>query len=902
MEVIVSSKQQQPLVFAYYVTGHGFGHATRVVEVARHLILEGHIVHVVTAAPDFVYTSVIQSPRLFLRKELLDCGAVQCDALTVDRIASLEKYSETAVIPRETILATEVKWLRSIKADLVVSDVVPVACRAAADAGIRSVCCTNFSWDFIYAEYVVDAGSQHRSIVLQIAEDYSHCEFLIRLPGYCPMPAFRDVVDVPLVVRGLHKSRAEVRKELGVEEDARLVIFNFGGQPAGWMLQEEFLPPGWKCVVCGGSDKEDYPPNFIKLPKDAYTPDVIAASDCMLGKIGYGTFSEAMAYKLPFVFVRRDYFNEEPFLRNMLEHYHGGVEMIRRDLLTGCWQPYLERAISLKPCYDGGVNGGEVAARILQDTALGKNHASDKPCGARRLRDAIVLGYQLQRVNNRIIGIPDWYNLAENKLAGRSSEGSQILREVEDYEILHGDPQGLPDTMEFLKSLADLGARHDSKKDTDEVRENLAAAGLFNWEEEIFVARAPGRLDVMGGIADYSGSLVLQMPIREACHVAKLTPILEIVSLGSELNNRGPTFDMDLSDFKDGEKPVSYEAARKYFAKDPSQKWAAYVAGTILVLMTELGVCFENSISILVSSGVPEGKGVSSSAALEVATMSAIAAAHGLNIAPRDLALLCQKVENHVVGAPCGVMDQMTSACGEANKLLAMVCQPAEVLGVVNIPFPCTILGHRFRIKTQCWWFRLWIYDLDKDGIELLNSEASLDYLCNLPPHRYEGVYVDKLPETVSGEEFMKKYANHEDSVTTIDPKHIYAVKAPTRHPVYENFRVEAFKALLTATTSDGQLSALGELMYQCHYSYGSCGLGSDGTDRLVELVQEMQHSKASKSENGTLNEQILEIQRRYHVATGFNPYVFEGSSPGAGEFGYLRIRRRNFTNDSVSG
>ncbi|KAJ6673117.1 L-ARABINOKINASE [Salix viminalis] len=846
MEVIVSSKQQQPLVFAYYVTGHGFGHATRVVEVARHLILEGHIVHVVTAAPDFVYTSVIQSPRLFLRKELLDCGAVQCDALTVDRIASLEKYSETAVIPRETILATEVKWLRSIKADLVVSDVVPVACRAAADAGIRSVCCTNFSWDFIYAEYVVDAGSQHRSIVLQIAEDYSHCEFLIRLPGYCPMPAFRDVVDVPLVVRGLHKSRAEVRKELGVEEDAKLVIFNFGGQPAGWKLQEEFLPPGWKCVVCGGSDKEDYPPNFIKLPKDAYTPDVIAASDCMLGKIGYGTFSEAMAYKLPFVFVRRDYFNEEPFLRNMLEHYHGGVEMIRRDLLTGCWQPYLERAISLKPCYDGGVNGGEVAARILQDTALGKNHASDKPCGARRLRDAIVLGYQLQRVNNRIIGIPDWYNLAENKLAGRSSEGSQILRAWQTW-------------------VQDM----TQNKDTDEVRENLAAAGLFNWEEEIFVARAPGRLDVMGGIADYSGSLVLQMPIREACHVAvqknhpakqklwkhaqarhhadheKLTPILEIVSLDSELNNRGPTFDMDLSDFKDGEKPVSYEAARKYFAKDPSQKWAAYVAGTILVLMTELGVCFENSISILVSSGVPEGKGVSSSAALEVATMSAIAAAHGLNIAPRDLALLCQKVENHVVGAPCGVMDQMTSACGEANKLLAMVCQPAEVLGVVDIPSHVRFWGIDSGLRHS-------VGGSDYGSVRI-GTYMGRKIIKSTAAGLYEGVYVDKLPETVSGEEFMKKYANHEDSVTTIDPKHIYAVKAPTRHPVYENFRVEAFKALLTATTSDGQLSALGELMYQCHYSYGSCGLGSDGTDRLVELVQEMQHSKASKSENGTL-------------------------------------------------
>lgn len=47
----------------------------------------------------------------------------------------------------------------------------------------------------------------------------------------------------------------------------------------------------------------------------------------------------------------------------------------------------------------------------------------------------------------------------------------------------------------------------------------------------------------------------------------------------------------------------------------------------------------------------------------------------GLVISPRDVALLCQKVENYVVGAPCGVMDQMASACGEANKLLAMICQ-----------------------------------------------------------------------------------------------------------------------------------------------------------------------------------------------------------------------------------
>ncbi|KAB1204464.1 L-arabinokinase [Morella rubra] len=774
------SASRNHLVFAYYVTGHGFGHATRVVEVVRHLILAGHDVHVVTGAPDFVFTSEIQSSRLFIRKVLLDCGAVQADALTVDRLASLEK----------------------------VSDVVPVACRAAADAGIRSVCVTNFSWDFIYAEYVMAAGSHHRSIVWQIAEDYSHCEFLIRLPGYCPMPAFRDVIDVPLVVRRLHRSRKEVRKELGIGDDVKLVILNFGGQPGGWKLKEEYLPSSWLCLV---------------------------------------------------------------------------------------------------------------AAQILQETAIGKNYTSDKLSGARRLRDAIVLGYQLQRVPGRDICIPDWYASAENELGISSGpptyekvENSSLMNSsTEDFEILHGDPQGFPDTMCFLKSLAELDAAYESEKIAEkrQIRERKAAAGLFNWEEEIFVARAPGRLDVMGGIADYSGSLVLQMPIREACHVAVQrnhpskhrlwkhalarqqaqgqgsTPVLEIVSYGSELSNRGPTFDMELSDFWDGEHLISYEKAKNYFARDPSQKWAAYVAGAILVLMTELGVRFEESISMLVSSAVPEGKGVSSSASVEVASMSAIAAAHGLSISPRDLALLCQKVENHIVGAPCGVMDQMTSACGEVNKLLAMVCQPAEIVGLVEIPSHIRVWGIDSGIRHSVGGadygsVRIGAFmglkmiksvacsmlsrslpsangvnldELEDDGVELLEAEASLDYLCNLSPHRYEALYAKMLPESMLGEMFLEKYADHNDAVTVIDHKQYYGVTAPAKHPIYENFRVKAFKALLTSTSSDEQLTALGELLYQCHYSYSACGLGSDGTDRLVKLVQEMQHSKLSKREDGTL-------------------------------------------------
>ncbi|KAF5186135.1 L-arabinokinase, partial [Thalictrum thalictroides] len=320
-----------------------------------------------------------------------------------------------------------------------------------------------FSWDFIYAEYVMAAGHHHQSIVWQIAEDYSHCEFLICPPGYCPMPAFCDVIDSSSIL-----------------------------QPAGWTLKQEYLPDDWLCLVCGVSDTQELPPTFIKLEKNSYMPDFIAASDCMLGKIGYGTVSGALAYKLPFVFVRRDYFNGEPFLRNMLEHYQGGVEMIRRDLLTGRWALYLLRAVSLQPCYEEAINGGEVAAKILQDTAVGKNYASSKLSGARRLRDAIVLGFQLQRAPGRDADIPDWFAVAETELGLRTASPKSVSNEenflaklcTEEFELLHGSHHGLPDTLSFLNSLAELDTEHHPDRNIEKrkMREFKAAAGLFNWE------------------------------------------------------------------------------------------------------------------------------------------------------------------------------------------------------------------------------------------------------------------------------------------------------------------------------------------------------------------------------------------------------------------------------------
>src|SRR5204862_472 len=81
-------------------------------------------------------------------------------------------------------------------------------------------------------------------------------------------------------------------------------------------------------------------------------------------------------------------------------------------------------------------------------------------------------------------------------------------------------------------------------------------------------------------------------------------------------------------------------------------------------------------LRLLIDSTVPAGRGVASSAALEVAAGAAAAASVANDMTATDLAAACQEVENHVVGAPCGIMDQITSACGRRDRLLRLRCQP----------------------------------------------------------------------------------------------------------------------------------------------------------------------------------------------------------------------------------
>jgi galactokinase len=430
--------------------------------------------------------------------------------------------------------------------------------------------------------------------------------------------------------------------------------------------------------------------------------------------------------------------------------------------------------------------------------------------------------------------------------------------------------------------------------DVDAFADRLRACGVCERGTPISVARAPGRLDVMGGIADYSGSLVLERPIAEATWAAIQPtdrPVLDLVSLGR------PPLTIPLETLAPGDVPIGYDDARQMFRDGES--WAAYVAGVLLVLAHERAVPLRSGLRIVVWSTVPEGKGVSSSAAVETATMHAAAQALGVALTGRELALLCQRAENLVAGAPCGVMDQMTCVFGERDALLALLCQPAELQPSVPLP----------------WGLELWGLDSGERhavggsdygavrtgafmGLRMLRAEAGLStgYLANIDPAEFQRGLLPHLPDEMSGDAFLARYGHTDDGVTTVQPGRRYRVCAPTAHPVYERARAEEFRHLLSNSPDEAACMRLGELMYGSHASYGQCGLGSTGTDRLVELVRREGPTAGlygaritGGGSGGTVAvlgrrdaaAAIARVAESYERDTGYSPYVFAGSSPG---------------------
>ena len=442
-------------------------------------------------------------------------------------------------------------------------------------------------------------------------------------------------------------------------------------------------------------------------------------------------------------------------------------------------------------------------------------------------------------------------------------------------------------------------------------------AGFFN-SGEVWVARVPARLDVLGGIADYSGANVCEAVLGRGMLMAlqpRTDRTLRIRSAQAGARSLPVETRIPLDFFTSGDAVGNYAQVRELCHANPISAWAAYIGGSIFTLLKEENVELPYGFSFLLLSAVPMNVGIGSSAAVEIGTLSCLNAYLDLKLDGARIARLGQMAENHVVGAPCGIMDQIAVASGRESKLTHILCRPGAIVGEVEIPPGTGFVGINSMVRHSVAGnaygnVRIGAFMGKKiiNEIRARTGRAALNYLTEISPAEFKNEYEKEIPETMLGSEFLAKYKTHDDPVTIIQPDATYRVIGPTRHPVAENERVLKFIAALQAAKSGDEkaLVAAGELMYGAHESYrDNCKLSVPEVNFLVEAVQKrgakagLYGAKITGGGTGgtvavfgqiaALKEHIPQIAVEFSRRVGVMPDIFEGTSPGAIEFGAKR-------------
>ncbi|SON52621.1 galactokinase [Vibrio tapetis] len=364
--------------------------------------------------------------------------------------------------------------------------------------------------------------------------------------------------------------------------------------------------------------------------------------------------------------------------------------------------------------------------------------------------------------------------------------------------------------------------------------------------EASHVVQAPGRVNLIGEHTDYNDGFVLPCAINYQTVVAaskRTDSLVRIVAV--DFDEETDQFDLNQD-----------------IAFSPDKMWSNYIRGVVKCLQ-ERGLVFSGA-DISVSGNVPQGAGLSSSAALEVVIGQTFKVLFDLDISQTDIALNGQQAENEFVGCKCGIMDQLISAQGQANHALLIDCRSLETKAV-SMPEDMAIVI---------------INSNKKRG--LVDSEYNARRQQCEEGARAFGV---KALRDVTIEQFSQRESELDVQV---------AMRA--RHVITENTRtLEACEALVAH-----DMKRLGELMAQSHASMrDDFEITVPEVDALVDMVKNVIGDKGGVRMTGggfggcivavippsLVAEVTATVEDKYQAITGLKEsiYICHATS-GAGE------------------
>lgn len=364
----------------FYVSGHGFGHASRCIEVINALLARapGTRVIVRTTAARWLFDHTMAGPFEYHAVET-DTGVVQIDSLRLDETETLTR-ARAFLRDFDARADAEAAFLRQADAQLAVADTPPLGLAAASRAAIPAIAFGNFTWDWIYGAY---AGSD--DIVAACADAYACADLALRLPMHGGFATCRRVIDVPFVARRSQRLPADTRARLRLPAEARVVLVSFGGYGLdGLDLDALAALDGHLVLLSVPSDRLSAALRVGRrgslLPFDARMlddaglryEDLVRAADVVVSKPGYGIIAECLANGTALLYTSRGRFAEYDVLVAALPQLLRSRFIAQPDLFAGRWRRDLDALLQApRPSHPPQTDGAGAVADMLLAVADG---------------------------------------------------------------------------------------------------------------------------------------------------------------------------------------------------------------------------------------------------------------------------------------------------------------------------------------------------------------------------------------------------------------------------------------------------------------------------------------------------------------------------------------------------
>ena len=363
------------LTIAFYISGHGFGHAARQIEIINALAGRATI-FVRTEAPRWLFDRTVRVPFRFFAGPC-DTGVVQIDSLRLDEEETVRRAAAFHTTFEERA-AREAAFLHEQRVDVVVCDAPPLACAAAALGRRRAIVLSNFTWDWIYSEYAEQFEVKAPHVIPRIRQAYSEATEGWRLPMHGGFGGIASVRDLPWVARHATVPRDEVLRRLDIPAARPLAMSSFGGYGlSGFDPATLDCLEAWTIVLTGRERPATVPAGVVFVDEGAMYAaglryeDLVAACDIVATKPGYGIISECIANDTAVLYTSRGRFAEYDVMVAEMPRVLRCAYIEEETLRAGRWQRSLDALLASSPPPERPpTDGAQIAAdALLQATA-----------------------------------------------------------------------------------------------------------------------------------------------------------------------------------------------------------------------------------------------------------------------------------------------------------------------------------------------------------------------------------------------------------------------------------------------------------------------------------------------------------------------------------------------------